>query len=68
MKKVFNEEGDLSVRFASDAKEQITEWLDYVEYDYAVKFATEVDDPIFGKALSFPCIVEETREPWKWIL
>ena len=68
MKKVFNEKGDLTVRFASDSKEQITEWLNGVEYDYAMKFAKEVDDPIFGKALAFPCIEEWKREPWEWIL
>ena len=68
MKKIFNEKGDLTVRFASDSKEQIIEWLNGVEYDYAVTFAKEVDDPIFGKALAFPCIVEEwKREPWGWI-
>jgi hypothetical protein len=58
MKKVFNEKGKLVVRFASDAKEQITEWLDDIDYDYAVKFAKEVDDPVFGKALAFPSVVK----------
>jgi len=57
MKKVFNKKGDLVVRFASDAKEQITEWLDGVDYSFAVKFAKEVDCPIFGKALDFPSVV-----------
>jgi hypothetical protein len=58
MKKVFNEKGKLVVRFASDSKDQITNWLDGVEYDYAIKFAKEVDDPVFGKALCFPCVVK----------
>ena len=57
MKKVFNEKGDLVVRFAANAKEQITKWLDGVDYDFAIKFAKEVDCPIFGKALDFQCVV-----------
>lgn len=57
MKKVFNQNGDLVVRFASDEKEQITKWLDGVDYDFAVKFAKEVDCPIFGKALDFPSVI-----------
>ena len=57
MKKVFNQNGDLVVRFASDEKEQIIKWLDGVDYDFAVKFAKEVDCPIFGKALDFPSVI-----------
>ena len=57
MKKVFNENGDLVVRFAADAKEQITKWLNGVEYDFAIKFSKKVDCPVFGKALDFPCLV-----------
>ena len=57
MKKVFNQNGDLVVRFASVEKEQITKWLDGVDYDFAVKFAKEVDCPIFGKALDFPSVI-----------
>lgn len=56
MKKVFNENGDLIVRFAFDAKEQITKWLDGVDYDYAVSHAKEVDCSVFGKSLDFPCV------------
>jgi len=36
MKKVFKNDGDLILRFAKDAKEQIVKWLDGVDYDYAV--------------------------------
>ena len=57
MKKIFNEKGNLVIRFAADANEQITKWLDGVDYDFAVKFAKEVDCPVFGKALDFPCVV-----------
>jgi len=57
MKKVFNENGDLVVRFAADAKEQITNWLNGIDYNFAVSFAKEVDCPVFGKALDFPCVV-----------
>ena len=57
MKKVFNENGDLIIRFGKDAKEQITKWLNGVDYDFAIKFAKEVDCPVFGKALDFPCVV-----------
>jgi len=58
MKKIFNEKGDLIVRFAIDAKDQITKWLNDVDYNYAMKFAKEVDCPVFGKALDFPCVIE----------
>ena len=57
MKKVFKNDGDLILRFAKDAKEQIVKWLDGVDYDYAVQYAKEVDCPVFGKALDFPCVV-----------
>lgn len=58
MKKVFNRDGEYVVRFASDAKEQIEKWLgENCPYDFAVKFAKEVDCPVFGKALDFPCVV-----------
>ena len=62
MKKVFNEKGDLVVRFASDSKDQIVKWLDGVDYDYAIKFAKEVDCPVFVKALEFPCIFIDEEE------
>lgn len=58
MKKVFDEKGDLRIRFSADAKKQIEEWLFPIEYLYAIKFAEEVDDPIFDKAIEFPCIVK----------
>ena len=54
--KVFNQDGDLVVRFAIDAKEQITKWLDCVDYDFAIKFAKEVDCPVFGKSFDFPSV------------
>lgn len=57
MKKVFKEDGDLLLRFAANAKDQIVKWLDGVDYDYAVQYAKEVDCPVFGKALEFPCVV-----------
>ena len=58
MKKVFNKDGEYVVRFASDAKEQIEKWLgENYPYDFAVKFEKEVDCPVFGKALDFPCVV-----------
>ncbi|MFO7968827.1 MAG: hypothetical protein R6U15_01800 [Candidatus Izemoplasmatales bacterium] len=55
MKKVFNKDGEYVVRFAADAKNQIHEWLgENCPYEFAVKFAKEVDCPVFGKALDFP--------------
>jgi hypothetical protein len=56
MKKVFKNDGDLILRFAKDDKELIVKWLDGVSYDYAVQYANEVDCPVFGKALDFPCV------------
>ena len=61
MKKVFDVNGNLIVRFASDAKEQITEWLNGVDYDYAVKYATVVKDIVFDEALEFPCSAIKTE-------
>jgi len=57
MKKIFNKDGDLVIRFAADAKEQIIKWLNGVDYNFAVKFAKEVDCPVFGKSLEFPCTI-----------
>ena len=57
MKKVFKEDGDLIIRFNSKAKDQIIKWLDGIDYDYAIKFAKEVDCPVFKKGLDFPCII-----------
>ncbi len=59
MKKVFDKDGDLKVIFASDSKKQIQEWLGETNYDVAVKYAIEVNDPIFGKSLEFPCKIED---------
>jgi len=62
MKKVFNENGDFVIRFAADAKEQIQKWLgENCPYDFAVQFAKEVDCPVFGKALEFPCVWEQVQ-------
>ena len=58
MKKVFDENGDLIVRFAKNATKQIKKWLGNVDYNHAIKFAKEVDCPVFGKALDFPCIMD----------
>ena len=57
MRKVFDKDGDFILHFASDAKEQITKWLDGVDYDYAVQYAKIVEDSVFGEALCFPCTV-----------
>ena len=57
MEKVFKEDGDLLLRFATDAKEQIVKWLNGVDYDYAAQYAKEVDCPVFSKAFEFPCVV-----------
>ena len=58
MKKIFNRDGKYGIRFAADAKDQIQEWLgENCPYDFAIQFAKEVDCPVFGKALEFPCVV-----------
>lgn len=59
MKKIFDENGDFELQFAAESTDQIKEWLSPVEYSYAIKFAKEVDCPVFGKALQFPCRIEE---------
>jgi len=58
-RKVFKQDGKVTLRFAKDSKEQIMGWLNGIDYDYAVKFAREVDCPVFGKALDFPCVVTD---------
>lgn len=55
MRKVFDENGDLRIRFSIDSKEQIEEWLSPVKYSYALKFAEEVNSFVFGKSIEFPC-------------
>lgn len=57
MEKVFNKDGVLKVRFGADRKDQIKKWLDGVDYFYAIKYAKKVNDPVFGTALEFPCIM-----------
>lgn len=59
MKKIFDENGDFELQFPADSIDQIKEWLSPIEYSYAIKFAKEVDCPVFGKALQFPCGMEE---------
>jgi hypothetical protein len=59
MKKVFSENGTEALRFKKDAKDQIVKWLGDIDYNYAIKFAKEVDCPVFGKAVEFPCVVIE---------
>lgn len=59
MKKVFKENGTLTVQFAADATAQIQEWLGEVNIHHALKFATPIDNcPVFGSAISFPCEIE----------
>lgn len=55
MKKVFNKDGDSTLRFGANSKVQIIKWLDGIDYNYAIKYAKKVKDPVFGKALEFPC-------------
>lgn len=59
MKKIFDENGNFKLHFAVESTDQIKEWLQPVEYSYAIKFAKEVNCPVFGKALQFPCKIEE---------
>ena len=57
MKKVFNKDGDLKIRFGANSKDQIKKWLDGVDYFYAIKYAKKINnDPVFGISLEFPCI------------
>lgn len=57
MIKVFDKDGDLKLRFAEDAKEQIAQWLgkNNTTEEEAMKYAAKIDCPVFGKALEFPC-------------
>lgn len=53
--KIFDEKGAYRVRFAIDATNQIEKWLGLTSLIYARKFAIEVEDEVFGRALEFPC-------------
>ena len=54
-KKVFDEYGLSFAKFASDARQQIEEWLGDVEYLYAIKYARQYKgDPVFGNCIEFP--------------
>lgn len=57
--KVFDENGELKVRFKSDRTEQIINWLklNNTSLDHAMKYAKDVEDRVFGKSLEFPCSV-----------
>lgn len=59
MKKIFNKDGQLRLRFSEDAKEQICDWLNRngTKYDNAIRYAVKVKCPVFGNAVEFPCIV-----------
>lgn len=59
MKKIFDTDGDLIIRFAKNDTEGINKWLAEsgieLRPERIYQFAKEVDCPIFGKALDFPC-------------
>jgi hypothetical protein len=59
--KVFDESGDLKIQFAAGDIDGIKEWLrqTHTPLEHAVKSATEVDSPVFGKALEFPCTISD---------
>lgn len=60
MKKVFKENGTLTARFGANSVAQIQEWLGEVDINYALNFATKIDNcPVFGSAISFPCEIED---------
>lgn len=59
MKKIFDTEGELKIRFGKDDIEGINKWLANsgieLHPERVYKFAKEVNDPVFGEALEFPC-------------
>lgn len=72
IKKIFDPNGDLKVTFARDAEDQIQYWLGDIPYDEAIKWAKDIDCPVFGTALEFPCrsvefesTQEEEHEDWE---
>jgi hypothetical protein len=65
MFKVFDPEGEFTLRFKKGRKEQIEEFLSRNDtpYEEAMKYAKEVNCPVFGEALDFPCtVIDETPE------
>lgn len=59
VKKVFDKEGGMSIRFNADATEQIKDWLALsgTSLKKAMPYSTLIDDcPVFGKAIEFPCV------------
>lgn len=59
VQKLFDKNGNLKVRFAVDAKQEIKDWLskNNTTEEEGIKHSAEVDCPVFGKALEFPCTV-----------
>lgn len=53
-KKIFDKNGDLILRFSKKDTAGIKKWLG-IDYKESMKFAKNVDCPVFGKALEFPC-------------
>ena len=64
IKKVFDADGDLVLRFAKTDTEGINKWLTEsgieLHPERVYKFAKEVNCPVFGLALEFPCSAIET--------
>ena len=67
MIKVFNKDGNLKLRFAENASEQIKEWLAKNETTEkeAMNHMEKIKDPVFGNAVEFPCSVLLTTEQLK---
>lgn len=63
MKKIFDTEGDLILRFAKTDTVGINKWLAEsgieLHPERVYQFAKEVKCPVFGEALDFPCSVIE---------
>jgi len=63
MKKIFDVNGDLTVRFAKTDTEGINKWLAQsgieLHPERVYEFAKEVNCPVFGIALDFPCSIIE---------
>lgn len=60
LKKLFDVDGELKLRFAIDDVERINQWLTEsgTNFEFAKLCALELDDAVFGKCYEFPCTMD----------
>ena len=56
LKKVFDKDGDLTIRFGWQDSTGVKEWLRDTPTVDIIKYGKIIDDcPVFGMAVEFPC-------------